>query len=104
MTAWERLAEARIREWMERQKSEPASGPGSAAPVPLLELQLLEEIRKLHADAAAAREPAEAQALGRKAAALETRLLVLLESSGRPLAARHFEKLLQKLRARRTPM
>jgi len=99
MDAWKRLAEARIQEWLRQpvsERQEASSPEGAVAP---LELQLLEDIVRLHAAAASAEDMEQANTLRQQAAALEMRLLVVLEASGRPLAARHFAKLLQEIRS-----
>jgi hypothetical protein len=90
---WEKLAEARIREWRARpagQRCAPAAS-GSARP---LELQLLEEALQLREQARAASDPVERSQLSQRSREAEMRLLVLLERTGRPLAARRFAELL----------
>lgn len=86
----ERIAEARIREWLsrpieERRRSTPSLEPG----VPL-EVQLMADTRALDALAAAAADPEERARLRKEADWLAIRAMVLLESQGRPLAARAF--------------
>lgn len=88
---WEKLAEARIQEWRARPAAERGSAP--VAPVAPLELQLLAEVLELRALADAGPE-AERRRLAQRAHDAETRLMVLLESSGRPLAARRIAELL----------
>ena len=100
-TPWQRLAEARIREWLQKPVQERDAGGSPAASVTPLELQLVEEIVRLHEAVAAAASPAQRDALRKDAASVETRLLVLLETSGRPLAAQHFGRLLQEIRSQR---
>jgi hypothetical protein len=90
---WEKLAEARIREWQAR----PADGrcaPATSDSGPPLELQLLEQALQLREQARATTDPAERSQLNQRSREAETRLLVLLERSGRPLAARRFAELL----------
>ena len=99
MTHWEKLAEARIREWLERPARDRAGGAFAGGPVLPLELQLLEELLELHARTESA-DATEAAALRRRASNLEIRLLVMLETSGRPLAAQRFAELLTALRRR----
>jgi hypothetical protein len=99
MTHWQRLAEARIREWLQKPATERDAGGSPDGAVAPLEMQLLEDIIRLHETAAAAAEPAEADALRAQAASIETRLLIILEDSGRPLAAQHFGRLLQEIRS-----
>jgi hypothetical protein len=60
-----------------------------------LELQLLEEALALRAQARGASDE-ERPALLQRAREAETRLLVLLETSGRPLAARRMAELLAR--------
>jgi hypothetical protein len=90
---WEKLAEARIRAWQARpagQRCAPAAS-GSGRP---LELQLLEEALQLREQARATSDPAERSQLNQRSRQAETRLLVLLERTGRPLTARRFAELL----------
>jgi hypothetical protein len=98
MTPWQRLAEARIREWQQKPAAERDSRATPDEPFAPLERQLLEEIIRLYHLAAAADRPGEAAALRRQAADHETHLMIILESSGRPLAAQHFSRLLQEIR------
>lgn len=90
MTAWDHIAEDRIRIWLarpeaERRRSLPPTDPGAP-----LEVQLFRDVRALDRLAESASDPAEAARLTRAADDLMLRLRVLLEGSGRPLAARHF--------------
>lgn len=90
---WEKLAEARIREWRAQPAGQrPTQVP--LGPVRPLELQLLEESLELRAQARGASDAPERARLLQRAREAETRLLVLLESSGRPLAARRVAELL----------
>ncbi|MBL8679727.1 MAG: hypothetical protein JNK05_11205 [Myxococcales bacterium] len=97
MDFFSKLAEARIREWMqrpesERAKSAPAGEAGTdAAP---LEVQLFDEARALYEAARRSDDPDARRALVERAASIETRIMVLLEESGRPLAAQQFAKML----------
>ena len=101
MSVWDQLAEARIREWLQRPAAE-----REAATVPLepglpLELQLAREIAQLDrmaADADDPDDPDDAAALRGRASALMLQLMVLLEGQGRPLAAQHFAEQRQALR------
>jgi hypothetical protein len=89
---WEKLAEARIRAWRARPAGQCApAASGSGRP---LELQLLEEALQLREQARATSDPAERSQLNQRSRQAETRLLVLLERTGRPLAARRFAELL----------
>jgi len=99
MTPWQKLAEARIREWQRKPAAARDRGVQPEAAVTPLEMQLLEEVMRLHEMAAAAKEPATADALRRQATGVETRLLIVLESSGRPLAAQRFGALIQEMRS-----
>jgi hypothetical protein len=99
MSNWERLAEARIQEWLQRPPQQRSSG--SREPEALsLEAQLLDETLGLARDAAAEPEGPRRRALERAGAAVETRLLILLESTGRPLAAQRVAELLASARRR----
>ena len=82
------------------EKEREAARPESLAPAPL-EVQLLEDARALYAQARAADDADEAARLREAAAQIETRILVLLEESGRPLAAQQFARMLTEERARR---
>jgi hypothetical protein len=81
----ELLAEARIREW---QKARSANAPGTTtgSPAEPLEVRLWNQIRALRDQARLAAGQQQSE-LRKKASALETQLLVLLETTGRPLAA-----------------
>ncbi len=98
MSTWERLAEARIKEWMARPDSEKTPSTEPAGAVVPLEVQLLQEIVQLYKTVATAREQSEIDAARKRALMLEARLFILLEVSGRPLAVRHFEHILQEIR------
>jgi hypothetical protein len=98
VASWEKLAEARIREWLARPAHDRPGAAIAGGPVLPLELQLLEDVLRLRDEAAACADPAESDALRRQATDLETRLLIVLESSGRPLAAQHFAQLFLEIR------
>lgn len=90
MSAWDTVAEARIREWLSRPAHE-----REAASVPLepglpLEVQLQRDVAQLDRMAAASSTVDEATALRRQADKLMVQLMVLLENQGRPLTARSF--------------
>lgn len=92
-----KLAEARIREWMQRPESErnkSAVDGESATSVAPLEVQLFDEARALYETARRSSDPDERRALHERASRIETRIMVLLEESGRPLAAQQFAKML----------
>jgi hypothetical protein len=93
MDFFSKLAEARIREWQQRpekERADVASTPLSIAP---LEVQLFDEAMGLYARARSTVDPAEREAALAAAARIETRVMVLLEESGRPLAAQQFAKM-----------
>lgn len=92
MSAFDQLAESRIRAWLalpaaERNASQPALDP--ALPI---EVQLMQDITALDRMAIAAQNPDEAEALRQKASDLTVRLMVLLEGQGRPLLAQQFSQ------------
>lgn len=101
MTAWERLAEARMQEWLRRPDKDRSPATASLDTVSPLELQLLEEIQALLKSASACKDDQESTRLLSRADALQTRLLVVLEDSGRPLAAQYFSNLLAETRPKR---
>ena len=90
MSAWDHLAELRIREWLARPAAERVTTSPPLDPALPLEVQLMADIGQLDRMAASAGDADEATQLRGKADALMIRLLVLLETQGRPLAARHF--------------
>lgn len=101
MDFFSKLAEARIREWQQRpekERAEAASEPLSIAP---LEVQLFDEAKALYERARASGEPAERDAALAAAARIETRVMVLLEESGRPLAAQQFARMFAAEREKR---
>lgn len=97
------LVEARMRDWERRVRegtAPPAPEPSELAPG--LEVALWREIVSLHALA----DPAsgeEREALSRRAQARELQLWVLLESTGRPLAARRLQGQLARMRHKESP-
>ena len=99
MSSWEKLAEARIQAWLR------APQPGRPRPtddglnVPL-ETQLLDEALELAREVSELPEGPQREATLRQGVAIETRLLILLERSGRPLAAARIGELLVQVRAR----
>lgn len=92
MDPFDKLAEAKIRDWQSRGR--PAASPNAVSMVDAgnLESQLLSEIVKLRAQARASSDPDQQHALGQRARDLKLQLMVLLESSGRPLAAQQIER------------
>ncbi len=99
MPDWEKLAEARIQEWL-RRPPEDRPSRGADEPCVPLETQLLDQALELAREARALPEGPDRKALLRQASAVETRLLILLESSGRPLAAARIAELMMQARAR----
>lgn len=89
MSVWDLVAEARIREWLARSPAERETTLPPLDPALPLEVQLMQDIQQLDRMAAVA-EPTEAEVMRKKASELMIRVMVLLESQGRPLAARHF--------------
>jgi hypothetical protein len=81
-----------------------ARGPVAARvrtiPCAPLETQLLDQALELSREACVLPDGPERKALLERASAVETRLLILLESSGRPLAAARIAELLLQARAR----
>lgn len=90
MNPWNLLVEARIHEW--RQRPEKPSRPDavSGLSIPPLELQLLRDALERYEAAASAVDQASRAALVAEADALGTQLQVVLETTGRAMAARHF--------------
>jgi hypothetical protein len=82
----EQLVEARMRDWERRVREGTAPPPPEAtALAPGLEVQLWKEILALRQ--LAAERPADRDALRARSRDLETQLWILLERTGRPLAA-----------------
>ena len=98
MSAIDLMAESRIRAWLlkspeERARSEP--DPDPALP---LELQLMQDVLGMDRLAEKSGSSTEAAVLQQKANELMLRLMILLETEGRPLVAQHF--VAQRLQAR----
>lgn len=90
----ERLVEARMRDWERRVREGTAPPPPEqTALAPGLEVQLWQEILALRALAAERPDPVRGQILTR-CRDRETQLWILLERSGRPLAAARLQALL----------
>jgi hypothetical protein len=98
MSVWDSIAEARIREWLQRPAAEREASSVPLEPGLPLEVQLLQDIAQLDRMEAASTDAAEAAVLHRKASELMLRLMVVLESEGRPLAAKHFAEQRQQMR------
>jgi hypothetical protein len=98
--SWERIVEARVQEWLNRPAKE-RERPASEGPVAPLEVQLLHDVLGLLEEARSCDDDAKAAGLRRQADAIQTRLMVVLEDSGRPLTAQHFARVLQEARLRR---
>ncbi len=99
------LTEARIREWQQRapdttkNKQDTPTVPLSDDP---LEVQLFKEILTLLDKSSDEQtDSATLHELRAKAGLLETQLMVLLEQSGRPLAARQLAATINKHRVQR---
>ena len=91
MGIFDRLTEARIREWQERspeQKAREAAEAPAVTGAEPMEVQLFKEIIDLQTLAGSTLDPTVQNELMAKAAALEIQLMEVLEQSGRPLAAR----------------
>ena len=99
MTDWDKLAEARIQEWL-RRSPEQRLAQSHDGPIVPLETQLLDEALELAREACELPEGPAKKTMMRRSMAVETRLLILLESSGRPLAAARVGELLAQARAR----
>lgn len=90
MGIFDLLAEARIREWLERspeQKKKEAEEALTITGTEPMEVQLFKEILMLHKSADKTADQTEQHELLAKATKLQTQLMVVLENSGRPLAA-----------------
>jgi hypothetical protein len=98
MDPWSKLAEARIQEWLKRPEKERAEAPREELTFAPLEVQLLDDARALYAKAREATDPLEQGRLRAAASRVETRILVILEESGRPLAAQEFARMLAEAR------
>ena len=99
MSNWEELAEARIQEWL-RAPRQGRPRPTHDGPIVPLETELLDEALELAREASELAEGPQREATLRQGVAVETRLLILLERSGRPLAAARVGELLAQVRAR----
>ncbi len=94
---FEILAEARIRDWHRRNAAGETEPKTDEARGDSLESQLLQHIVELTEQAAQAQQEERSQ-LERAAREVETRLMVILESNGLPLAARRIAAELARLR------
>ena len=90
MSVFEQLAEARIREWLARPAAERDAVIPADPAIPL-EVQLQADITALDRMARQTPIAADAAAMRKRADETMVRLMILLESQGRPLAARHFQ-------------
>ncbi len=97
MSDWDEVVDARFQQWLRT----PYERRGQQeAPILPIETQLFDEALELTRDAFELPEgPARTAGL-RRASEVETRLLVLLERSDRPHAARRVSELLAEARAR----
>lgn len=85
------LTEARIREWQQREPEQNKRGQEETLVISgtePMEVQLFKEILVLHKAAGKSPDQPDKQELLEKAGKLQTQLMVVLEQSGRPLAAR----------------
>lgn len=103
MSSWEKLAEARIQEWLRRPRKDQPRQRDAAGPLVPLETQLLDEALELAREAHELPAGPGRTGVIRRGAAVELRLLVLLESTGRPLAAQRVAELLAHAKARLEP-
>lgn len=94
---FEILAEARIRDWQRRKNAGEVDTNPVEARGESMESQLLQRIVALTAQAAQAQGEERSQ-LEKSAREVETRLMVILESNGLPLAARRIATELARLR------
>lgn len=86
--AWDRLAEARIQEWLRKPEEErKASASRENEPPRPLELELLDRIEAAIGQEHRAVDPAVAAAAGRRARDAETQLFALLDATGRSVLA-----------------
>lgn len=89
------MAEARIREWQQREPELTKSGFEDELVITgtePMEVQLFKEILLLHKEADKSTEQSDQNELLEKARKLQTQLMVVLEQSGRPLAARQLSE------------
>ncbi len=98
--SWERIVEARVQEWLHRPAKE-RERVASEGPVAPLEVQLLQDALGLLEEARFCGDDVKAAELRKQADCVQTRLMVVLEESGRPLTAQHFARVLQEARSRR---
>jgi hypothetical protein len=96
---FQKLAEARMREWLSRPESERNRSTDEPVSMTPLEVQLFDDARALYERSVSCPSDDEAQAMREQAARIETRIMVLLEESGRPLAAQRFAQMLADVRA-----
>jgi hypothetical protein len=96
MNPWQRMAEAKIRDWqLRKERGELRSVPDAA--LESLEGQLYNEVIRAREAAATATDPRERQAHRDRAEAARIRLMVILERGDRPLLREAFEKLLEEV-------
>lgn len=96
MDLLEKLAEAKIQDWIRRGRPRP-QGITEALDGRTIESTLLGEIIALRQSARAEEDETARRHLLEEARKRETRLFVLLESSGRPLTARAWAARLQSM-------
>ncbi|MDD9942712.1 MAG: hypothetical protein OXU20_16855 [Myxococcales bacterium] len=96
MGIFDQLAEARIQDWIRRGRPHPKEVADELQGA-TLEAQLLGEIIALRQGARAEQDPEARAHLFTQARSREVQLSVLLETSGRPLAAKALSERLQKI-------
>ena len=95
----EQLVEARLRDWDRRVREGTAPSPPEASLLaPGLEVQLWREVLALHQLAAERPPGPERDAAAAGARDREVQLWILLERTGRPLAAAQLQQRLRSLR------
>lgn len=85
--AWDRLAEARIQEWLRKPEAERMASTAPSDPARPLELDLLDRIEKAIADERRAVDRAAAEKARARARDAETQLFALLDATGRSVLA-----------------
>jgi hypothetical protein len=103
MKLWDVLAEAKIREWLERRRKEAEEGsPSDTDPADSdkgglmdnaksIEMQLFDEALEARRAARATDDPAARDALVEKSKKAQIRLMVILEKNGFPLLAKSLQ-------------
>lgn len=97
MTLFDILAEAKIRQWQREGEKPGTPRTAPAFQAQNLETQLYQDIIGLTKQLEAEHDVKRRETLQRHIDQLTIRLLVLLENTERPLAAKHMTKVLQRL-------